>query len=171
MKRIFFLGAVFSSLAIAAACSSGSSTEDGGTSDASNDTTQPDSSKSDGSTSDGSTSDGSTGDAATDATSNQLTLTIQDYLGWCNVTVNDAGPNTGTAQTYAFGPDASVALHGDTANATLFYWGYWGNVNDGGMLSDGGQDINKDVNFNITGNVTLHACCPDNGQLLSQCTF
>ncbi|HEY1960196.1 MAG TPA: hypothetical protein VGH28_31520 [Polyangiaceae bacterium] len=166
MKRIFFLGAVFSSLAIAAACSSGSSTDDGGTSDASNDTTQPDSSKTD-----GSTSDGSTGDAATDATSNQLTLTIQDYLGWCNVTVNDAGPNIGTAQTYAFDPDASVALHGDTANASLFYWGYWGNVNDGGMLSDGGQDINKDVNFNITGNVTLHACCPDNGLPLSQCTF
>jgi ABC-type oligopeptide transport system substrate-binding subunit len=170
MKRYFLLGAVVSSFAIAAACSSSSSTDDGGTSDASNDTTQNnDSSKPDGSGSDAA-NDGSTTDGGGDA-SNQLTLTIQNYLAWCAVTVNGGSANTSATQTYQFAPDASVALHGDTANSGAFYWGYWGNVNDAGVLADGGTDLSQDVNFTITSDVTLHACCPDNGQPLSQCTF
>jgi len=168
MRRSFFIGAILSSLAVAAACSNASSPSDGGT-DASNDVTQGDSSKPDGSATDAAT-DSSTSDAG-DASSGQLTLTVKDYLNWCNVFVNDAGPSTADPQTYQFAPDASVALHGDTANTTLFYWGYWGNVNDAGALQDGGQDLGQDVKFNINGNVELHACCPDKGMPLTQCAF
>ena len=171
MKRHFLLGAIFvSSLGVAGACSSGSSTGDGGTSDAANDTTTPDSSTPDSGTKDATTTDSSATDAS-DASSNQLTLTVKDYLAWCNVTVNGGSPNTSTTQTYQFAPDASVVLHGDTASSNSFYWGYWGNVDDAGVLADGGRDLNKDVTFNINGNLTLNACCPDNGQPLSQCTF
>jgi hypothetical protein len=157
MKRIFSLVAVFSSLAIAAACSSSSTPDDGGTSDASNDTTQQ--------------KDASTNDATANDSGGQLTLTIDDYLAWCNVNVNGGSANTMATQTYPFPVDASVTLHGDTDNDAAFSWGYWGNVNDAGVLADGGMDINKDVSFNITSNVTLHVCCPDIGQPLSECTF
>ncbi len=62
-------------------------------------------------------------------------------------------------------------LHGESAADASFYWGYWGNVNDAGVLADGGMDLGQNVTFNMNGNLTLHACCPDNGQPLSQCTF
>ena len=172
MKRYFLLGAVVSSLAIAAACSSSSSTDDGGTTDASNDVTQQnDSSKTDSGGTDGGGADSATTDSGNTDASNQLTLKIDNYLAWCSVTVNGGSANTSATQTYHFGPDASVMLHGDTKSAQAFYWGYWGNVNDAGVLTDGGMDLDMDVDFNITSNVELHACCPDNGQPLTQCTF
>jgi hypothetical protein len=34
------------------------------------------------------------------------------------------------------------------------------------------MDLSQDLSFTMpNGNVTLHACCPDNGMPLSQCTF
>jgi hypothetical protein len=99
---------------------------------------------------------------ASDGGSGNFTLTINDYLSWCNVSVNgqDAGNSPGT---YQFAPDASVALAGDTANALSFYWGYWQAPN----LADGGKDTNKNVNITMNGNVTVLACCPVNNTALS----
>jgi hypothetical protein len=130
-------------------------------------------------TTDGATdagSDGSTGDArndvqtteggsdaaadgTTDASNdvgNTYTLTINDYLSWCNVTVNGGSP-TSSPTPMQFAPNTQVSLHGDTANASLFYWGYW----QAPGLTDGGKDTNMDVSITMTGDVTILACCPD----------
>jgi hypothetical protein len=54
----------------------------------------------------------------------------------------------------------------------MFFWGYWGNTDMVGQPADGGMDLSQDLSFTMpSGNVTLHACCPDNGMPLSQCTF
>jgi hypothetical protein len=179
MKRPIFLFGLSGSIAIAAACSTSPTTDDGGTQDATNDVTQQDSSNKDSSTQDsakdvaadttsdtGSTDAGSDGDGAV-----QLTLTINDYISWCSVTVNGGTPSTGNPQTYMFAPNTMVTVHGDTANSSAFYWGYWGNVAPDGGLADGGEDLGKTVSFTITRDMTLNACCPDLNQPLTQCTF
>lgn len=165
MRRIYLLGLVLSSFAIAVACSSSPSGDDGGTTDAANDTTTP----KDGSSNDGTTTnDGSSNDGKAEAAADgAVTLTIRDYLQWCSVKVNNGTASTGDPQSYVFGPDASVALHGESASDASFYWGYW----QGPGIGDGGQDLNQNVNIQLTGDVTIHACCPDNGQPLTQCTF
>ncbi len=171
MRRTYLLGLVLSSFAIAIACSSSPSGDDGGTTDAANDTTtQKDGTSNDGNpTNDGSPSDGSPNDTGSDASdaSTTLTLTIRDYLQWCSVKVNGGQPSVLDPQTFFFNPDASVALHGESASDASFYWGYW----QGPGIGDGGQDLNQNVTLQMTGNVTVHACCPDNGFPLTQCTF
>jgi hypothetical protein len=177
MKSLFFylvLGAI-------SACSNSPSTDDGGT-DAGNDVSTPkdaandvvfpsdsspdDSSTTDSSTTDSSITDSSTKDSSTtdasDAGPTKYTLTINDYLSWCNVSVNgvDAGSSPGT---YQFSPDASVSLHGDTADSLNWYWGYW----QAPTLGDGGPNTNMNVTIQMNGNVTVLACCPDQGTPLS----
>jgi hypothetical protein len=167
-------------LAIAMACSSSPTTDDGGPPDSTSDVKQQnDSSTNDTGTKDGSAndsatndaSDGGTGNDASDGAGGELTLTINDYIGWCNVIVNGSTPSAMSTQTYMFAPNTSVTVQGDTASVSSFYWGYWGNVGSDGGLADGGEDLGKTVTFTITQDMTLNACCPDNGQPLSQCTF
>jgi hypothetical protein len=162
-----------------------SSTEDATNDVASNDvstndveTTNDSGTTKDAGGSDSGTGSGDSGTGPSDASADgsdgavaQVTLTINDYINWCNVTVNGAGPSTGNPQTYHFAPGTVVTVQGDTANAAAFYWGYWGNVAADGGLADGGEDLGKTVTFTITRDMTLNACCPDNGQPLTQCMF
>ncbi len=178
MKRALPLLLSLSSLALAAACDSSSTTDDGGPPDSTSDVQQQQDSAAGDSGKDGSSNDGSGNDSsgsdASDAGSDAgatVTLTVNDYIGWCKVIVNGGTPNTGSIQTYTFAPNTTVTAVGDTANSSAFYWGYWGNVAPDGGLSDGGEDLGKTVTFTITNNLTLNACCPDNGQALTQCTF
>ena len=191
MKRIHFL----LPLILATACSS-SSSNGGGSNDASSDVTQqndssiedaandvaandaattsdaPSEASSDASSEASTTGDASDGGSnAPDEGAPQVTLTINDYLNWCTVTVNGGSPSTQSPQSYTLAPNTTVTVHGDTASASSFYWGYWGNVASDGGLADGGEDLGKTVTFTITADTTLNACCPDNGQPLSQCTF
>jgi len=171
MKNILLM--VLGACGLAAACSSSPTTGDGGTPDATNDVTQGnDGSPNDVATNDVS-NDSSTNDAATDSTSDAgtATLTIKNYLAWCSVTVNGGTPNTTATQTYHLPLNSTVTAHGDTKNSSAFYWGYWGNVGSDGGLDPGGEDTSMDISFVITGDLTLDACCPDNGQPLTQCTF
>jgi hypothetical protein len=95
---------------------------------------------------------------ASDAGTTMYTLTINDYLNWCAVSVNGGDASTADPQTFQFAPDASVGLHGDTANASLFYWGYWKSAN----IGDGGPYASKDASVTMNGNVSVQACCPVN---------
>jgi hypothetical protein len=156
-------------LGLISACSSSNPGDDAGGGDAGNDvTTQKDATsdvtqgndtgtdaKGDGS------SDAQVGDAS-DGGSGNFTLTINDYLNWCNVSVN-GGQATSTPQPMQFPPDASVALHGDTASSASFYWGYW----QAPGVGDGGKVTNMDVNVTMNGDVTILACCPVNTTPLS----
>jgi hypothetical protein len=177
MRGYIFLGVVLCSASIAVACSSSSS---GGGTTPTDASQQKDASTNDGSTgntndgSTGNTDDGSTGNTDDGSTGNTgPTLTIDDYISWCNITVNGGAVNTMGTQTYQIEAGTTVMLHGDTANAGAFYWGYWSEGDDAGVLTntDAGLQTNKDISFTMNGDVHLHACCPDNGMPLSQCTF
>jgi hypothetical protein len=156
-------------LGLISACSNSNPTDDGGTNDAGNDvTTQKDATNDVTQGTDTGTdaktdapSDSSTTDAGDGATT--FTLTINDYLNWCNVSVNGGAPSSQNPQTFQFAPDASVLLHGDTANSQSFYWGYWQSAN----ITDGGKDLSMDASVIMNGNVDVLACCPVNNTPLS----
>ena len=167
-------------LGLISACSSDNSPADGGTDASTNDvTTQADSGTDATQTTDTGTdvtakdspadapidvakSDAAKTDAASDA-GTRYTLTINDYINWCAVSVNGGQPSTADPQTFQFPPDASVQLHGDTASSQSFYWGYFQSAN----LADGGKDTNMDVTIQMNGNVNVLACCPLNNTALS----
>lgn len=152
-------------LGLISACSNSNPADDGGAGDAGNDvTTQKDATSDVTQGNDTGTTDApvdapkdSTTSDASDGGSGNFTLTINDYLNWCNVSVNGADAGS-SPPTYQFAPDASVALHGDTKDSNVFYWGYWQAPN----LADGGKDLNKDVSITMNGDVTILACCPFN---------
>src|SRR3954468_18427538 len=53
----------------------------------------------------------------------QFTLTVNDYLNWCSVTVNGGPPSSSLSTQYTFNEDVVVAL---TAKPLAgFQWGYW----------------------------------------------
>ncbi len=173
-KRTLMLLCLSSSWAVATACSSSTSTDDGGPPDSTSDVQQQNDSSTNDASKDSSTNDGSSNDSGSDASDAgaHVTLTVNDYLSWCKVTVNGGSPNIASPQMYTFPPNTVVTAVGDTANVSAFYWGYWGNVApDGGSIDDGGEDLSKTVTFTITADTTLNACCPDIGDPLSQCTF
>ena len=112
--------------------------------------------------------DSSVSDASDGGSPTTFTLTIRDYLSWCSLKVNGGGASIADPQSFpGLAYDASVALNGVSASDASFYWGYW----QGPGIGDGGQDLNQSVTLQITGDVTVHACCPDNGFPLTQCTF
>jgi hypothetical protein len=176
-KRLLMLLCLSSSWVVATACSSSTTTDDGGPPDSTSDVQQQNDSSTKDAAKDSATNDSSPNDAGNDANdasdgAAQVTLTVHDFLSWCKVTVNGGSPSVADPQMYTFSPNTVVTAVGDTANVSAFYWGYWGNVApDGGSLDDGGEDLSKTVTFTITADTTLNACCPDNGQPLSQCTF
>jgi len=149
-------------LGLISACSSDNSPADGGA-DAGNDVTTQKDAANDATQGTDTGTDATVKDSATDSPTSDAsdaglmyTLTINDYLSWCNVSVN-GGQTTSNPQPMQFAPDASVALHGDTANSNAFYWGYW----QAPSLADGGKDTNMNVNITMNGDVTILACCPD----------
>ena len=150
-------------LGLISACSDNNSPPDGGGTDASNDVTTNKDSGNDATqatdTGADAPADSSNDVATTDASDAGLTytLTINDYFNWCNVSIN-GGQATSSPTPMQFAPDASVALHGDTATSASFYWGYWQSAN----LGDGGLDTNKDVTIQMSSNVSILACCPVN---------
>ncbi|HEX4512961.1 MAG TPA: hypothetical protein VH054_05475 [Polyangiaceae bacterium] len=151
-------------LGLISACSSDNSTLDGGATDAGNDVTVTKDSGSDVTQGSDTGSDVTVADAPADVTTSDasdggsgFTLTINDYLHWCNVSVNGGANSAQDPQTFQFAPDASVALHGDTAGSQ-FYWGYWQSAS----LGDGGLDLSKDAAIQMNANVSVLACCPVN---------
>jgi hypothetical protein len=87
-----------------------------------------------------------------------VTLTLQNYLAWCSVTVNGGGPSTAN-QTLHFAPGTVVNLHADKASAA-FVWGYWyGTAGD----TTAAHDKSMDTTVVMSGNKTIQACCPLTG--------
>ena len=168
MKKKLGLGGL-GLLGIVIACSSSPGTGDGGTDGSANDVTTNDSSSNDASTMDVAPTDSSTNETSTDG--GTVTLTIRNYDKWCSIVVNGGTPSKQDPQTFTLPVNSTVTASGNSANDANFYWGYWGGVGPDGGLDPGGQDTNPSISFVITANLTLDACCPDNGQPLTQCKF
>jgi len=104
---------------------------------------------------------GGTADApsAADApTATTFTLTIDNALGWCSVTVNGGTAFTDATKSFNLAASSKAQLHGDTSNATFFVWGFWSGTDNGD------HDTNKSTTVTMSGNKTVGVCCPDVGQ-------
>ena len=98
---------------------------------------------------------GTSGTGGTNGTT--YTLTIQNYLDWCNVTENGTAydpPAEPPAMSFPAG--TVVHLMGDATSAT-FVWGYW-------VGTDGDTGASHDTNMTTTvtmkANTIVQACCP-----------
>jgi hypothetical protein len=85
-----------------------------------------------------------------------FTLAIDDILAWCDVSVNDGAP-TSAPPASLFEQGRVIPLHGDTANATYFVWGFWTGT-DGGAT-----DTNQDTTVTMSADKSITVCCPDIG--------
>jgi hypothetical protein len=85
-------------------------------------------------------------------------LKVEDYLNWCNVSVNGSANSTADPQNYGpFPAGTTVNLVGDTASASAFVWGYWrGTAGDTGST----HDTSKTTTVKITKDTVVQACCP-----------
>ncbi len=96
------------------------------------------------------------------------TLTINNYLSWCNVTVNGGSGSSAPSQMLTETDGAKITVTA-TPLAT-FVWGYWqGTDGDaGGASHDQGTGTDHTTTITMSGNKTIDACCPEPGQ---GCTF
>ncbi len=90
------------------------------------------------------------------ATAGTVTLTVEDYLRWCSVTVEGGAATTVASTTMTFPMGTVVDLTAMKASAT-FVFGYWAGT-DGDTTS--AHDTNMDTTVTMTGNKTVQACCP-----------
>ena len=89
-------------------------------------------------------------------TSGMVTLTIDNYLSWCSVKVNNGTATTTETTTLMVPSGTTVNLSGDKANAT-FVWGYWfGTAGD----TTAAHDKNMTTTVTVTKDTKVQACCP-----------
>jgi hypothetical protein len=106
-------------------------------------------------------------DAGTmDAGTQTFTLTIDDYLSWCNVSEN-GGAASSLATTSATFPSGTVVnLHADAISST-FIWGYW----VGTDADTGSNDTNMTATATLTADKTVKVCCPFQPPASQTCPF
>jgi len=83
------------------------------------------------------------------------TLTVQNYLDWCNVTEDGTAYPLSAPPVMSFPPGTVVNLNA-TAGAS-FVWGYWTGT-DGDQTA--GHDKSMTTTVTMTSNKTILACCP-----------
>jgi hypothetical protein len=83
------------------------------------------------------------------------TLTVQNYLDWCDVTENGTVYPVSVPPVMSFAPGTVVNLN--AAAATGFVWGYWTGT-DGDTTST--HDKSMATTVTMTSNKTILACCP-----------
>jgi len=89
------------------------------------------------------------------------TLTLNNTLSWCTVSVNGGTSSTAASRTFMFPAGTVVNLHGDTADSTVFVWGFWTGT-DGDTTAN--HDHNMSTTVTMSSDKTVVACCPDIGQ-------
>jgi hypothetical protein len=83
-----------------------------------------------------------------------FTLTIDNYLAWCSVSV-DGGATTPNPPPTQFPPGTVVPLFGEPVSAT-FIWGYWRFTD----ADAGGHDTNQNATVTMGSDRTVFVCCP-----------
>jgi len=99
---------------------------------------------------------GGTGGAGGDGGAVTYTLTVQNYLDWCDVTENGTAYPAAVPPAMSFAP--GTVVHLSAAPNSIFVWGYWtGTDGDTGA----GHDTGMTTTVTMTSDKTVVACCPD----------
>jgi hypothetical protein len=84
------------------------------------------------------------------------TLTVQNYLDWCDITENGSAYPAAVPPAMSFAP--GTVVHLGAAPNSIFVWGYWtGTDGDTGAA----PDTSMTTTVTMTSNKTVVACCPD----------
>ena len=110
----------------------------------------------------GSGTGGSVGTGGSSGTGGQdgavlYTLTVQNYLDWCNVTENGTVYPVSAPPVMSFAPGTVVNVNAVAATGSSFVWGYWTGT-DGDATS--AHDTSMTTAVTMTSNKTILACCP-----------
>jgi hypothetical protein len=89
-----------------------------------------------------------------------FTLSISNALDWCSISVN-YGPPAADDPIVSFEQGRTIALHGDTADATYFAWGFWTGTDASDPVTN--QDTNMDATVTMSSDRDITVCCPDIG--------
>jgi hypothetical protein len=84
------------------------------------------------------------------------TLTVQNYLDWCDVTENGTTYAASVPPATSFAPGTVVNLN--AAPSAIFVWGYWTGT-DGDTSA--AHDMNMTTTVTMTSDKTIMVCCPD----------
>jgi hypothetical protein len=101
---------------------------------------------------------GTSGAAGTAGTGGPVmyTLTVQNYLSWCDVTENGTKYAASVPPAMSFAPGTVVNLN--AVPNFIFVWGYWTGT-DGDTSAT--HDMNMTTTVTMTSDKTILACCPD----------
>jgi hypothetical protein len=108
----------------------------------------------------GASATGGSGAAGTTGAAGQggpvmYTLTVQNYLNWCDVTENGTTYPASVPPAMSFASGTVVNLN--AAPGSLFVWGYWTGT-DGATGT--GHDTQMATTITMTSDKTILACCP-----------
>lgn len=84
-----------------------------------------------------------------------FTLTIDNFLAWCSVSV-DGGVATANPPPTQFPPGTVVPLFGQPVSST-FIWGYWRFTD---AEPGGGHDTSQSATVTMSADRTVFVCCP-----------
>ena len=84
-----------------------------------------------------------------------VTLTVDDYLGWCTVAVGSLAPSA--SQTLSLTERLGSIVNVDAQPNVGFIWGYWTGT-DGDTSA--AHDRNESTMVTMTADKTVLACCP-----------
>jgi hypothetical protein len=85
-----------------------------------------------------------------------VTLTVENYLSWCSVTIENGAASTSASQTVMV--PAGTVVHVNAVKASnVFVFGYWFGT-DGDTTA--AHDTNMMTTATVTTNKTIQACCP-----------
>jgi hypothetical protein len=81
-----------------------------------------------------------------------FTLTINNDVAWCSVTVNGGPPDTSLTIIASIFPDTVAKLHADPLLG--FIWGFWNGTDDGNGYTQ------QDTTVTMTSDLGVEVCCP-----------
>jgi hypothetical protein len=89
-------------------------------------------------------------------TGNTATLTLEDFMSWCSVSVDGGAASMAASRMLTFPMNSVVSLRADAAS-NAFVFGYWvGTAGDTGPS----HDLAMATTVAMDGNKTVQACCP-----------
>ena len=81
-----------------------------------------------------------------------FTLTINNDVGWCNVTIDGGLPDSSFTITASIFPGIVAQLHADPLMG--FIWGFWSGTDDGDHFTM------QDTTVTMTSDRSVEVCCP-----------
>jgi hypothetical protein len=82
-----------------------------------------------------------------------FTLTIDNYINWCSISVDGGQPSSANPISKSF-PQGTVVMLQAAPVLDIFVWGYWTDTDAGAL------DTNQSTQVTMSADRSVLACCP-----------